>query len=116
MIPVMTAFLPTTHTHLYLPVLFELWEAFNSSIIDERLLDLCGELSEEHVSGKSGDAGEEGGAEWKDVGIWSESQWTLLAGKTLGAMSEDQLSCYPHHTHVLMTSSRRRPRGFCEST
>lgn len=84
----MTAFLPPTHTHLYLPMFFKLWEAFNSSIIDERLLELVGELSEEHVAGKLGDAGEEGGAEFKDVGIWSEAEWTTLAGKALGSMSK----------------------------
>ena len=51
-------------------------------------LELCGNLSEEHVAGKAGEAGVEGGAEYRDVGIWSEEQWTLLANKTLGAMSE----------------------------
>ena len=87
MIPVMLAFFPQTHTHLYLPLLFKLWEAFNSSVIDDRLIELCGELSEEHVAGKSGDAGEEGGAELKDVGIWTEAEWTVLVGKALGSMS-----------------------------
>jgi proteasome activator subunit 4 len=87
MIPVMTSFLPPTHTHLYLPSLFALWEAFNSSVIDDRLIDLAGELSEEHSAGKFGLAGGEGRAEWKDVGIWSEAQWTLLVGKSLGSMS-----------------------------
>ncbi|OBZ79732.1 Proteasome activator complex subunit 4A [Grifola frondosa] len=87
MIPVMTSFLPPTHTHLYLPTFFKLWEAFNSSLIDDRLLELCGELAEEHIAGKSGDAGEEGGAEWKAVGIWSESEWTFLVGKALGSMN-----------------------------
>lgn len=80
--------MPPTHTNLYLPVLFKLWEAFNSSIIDDRLLDLAGDLAEEHVSGKSGNAGVEGGAEWKDVGIWTQSEWTMLIGKGLGSMSE----------------------------
>lgn len=83
----MTAFIPPTHIHLYMPIMFKLWEAFNSSIIDDRIIELCGELSEEHVAGKYGDAGEEGGAEWKDVGIWSDTEWTVLVGKALGAMS-----------------------------
>lgn len=87
MIPVMTSFLPLTHTHIYIPMLFKLWEAFNSSIINDWLLELCGDLSEEHVAGKAGDAGE-GGAEFKDVGIWTEEQWTLLMNKTLGSMSK----------------------------
>ncbi|KAH9947705.1 ARM repeat-containing protein [Amylocystis lapponica] len=86
-VPVMTSFLPPTHTHLYLPTLFKLWEAFNSSVVDERLIELCGELAEEHVAGKQGDAGDEGGAEWRDVGIWSESEWTVLAGKALTSMN-----------------------------
>src|ERR1700734_3401711 len=87
MIPVITSFLPPTHTHLYIPALFKIWEAFNSAVIDDRLLDLAGELSEEHVAGKAGSAGSEGGAEWKDVGIWSEEEWTFLVGKGLGSMS-----------------------------
>lgn len=86
MIPVITSFLPPTHTHLYLPALFKLWEAFNSSVVDDRLIELAAELSEEHVAGKFGIAGE-GGAEWKDIGIWSEDQWTMLIGKSLGSMS-----------------------------
>lgn len=87
MIPVITSFLPLTHTHVYISTLFKLWEAFNSSIVNDWLLELCGDLSEEHVAGKAGDAGEEGGAEYKDIGIWTEDQWVLLANKTLGAMS-----------------------------
>lgn len=87
MIPVITSFLPPTHTHLYLPSLFKLWEGFNSSVMDDRLLDLAGELSEEHVAGASGDAGEEGGAQWKDIGMWSQEEWTVLVGKGLGSMS-----------------------------
>ncbi|KAI0961210.1 hypothetical protein AcV7_000369 [Taiwanofungus camphoratus] len=86
-IPVMTSFLPPTHTHLYLPMLFKIWEAFNSSLINDRLLELCGELSEDHIAGKYGEAGEEGAAAWKDVGIWSEAEWTVLAGKALGSMN-----------------------------
>ncbi|KDQ54780.1 hypothetical protein JAAARDRAFT_134622 [Jaapia argillacea MUCL 33604] len=87
MIPVITSFLPPTHPHLYLPALFSLWEAFNSSVMDDRLLELAGDLAEEHVVGKVGLAGEEGGAEWKYVGIWTENQWTFLAGKALGSMN-----------------------------
>jgi hypothetical protein len=87
MLPVLTSFLPPTHTHLYLPALFKIWEAFNSSVIDDRLLEMCGELSEEHVSSTAGDAGQ-GGAPWKDVGIWTESQWATLVGKGLGSISK----------------------------
>ncbi len=88
MIPVMSCFLPLTHTHIYLPPLFQLWEAFNSGIVNDWLLELCGDLSEEHVAGKAGDAGQDGGAEYQDVGIWTQEQWSLLATKTLGAMSK----------------------------
>jgi proteasome activator subunit 4 len=93
MIPVLTSFLPPTQTHLYLPALFKLWEAFNSSIIDDRLLELASELSEEHVSGTSGRAGQEDSAQWKDVGLWTETQWNFLVGKGLGSMSKS----YPLH-------------------
>ena len=88
MIPVMTSFLPPTHTHLYLPALFKIWEAFNSSVIDDGMIDLCGTLSEEHVAGKAGEAGEEGGAAYEDIGIWTESQFKFLAGKALNSMRE----------------------------
>jgi proteasome activator subunit 4 len=87
MIPVMTSFLPPIHIHLYLPTIFKIWEAFNSSLLDDRLIEFVGELSEEHVAGIAGKAGVEGGAQWKDVGIWSEAEWTLLMGKALGSMS-----------------------------
>ncbi|TFK89763.1 ARM repeat-containing protein [Polyporus arcularius HHB13444] len=87
MVPVLTSFLPPTHTHQYLPLVFKLWEAFNSSLVDDRFIELCGELAEEHVAGQLGDAGEEGAAEWKTVGIWSEAEWTFLIGKTLGSMN-----------------------------
>lgn len=87
MIPVLTSFLPPTHTHLYLPALFKIWEAFNSSVLDDRLFELVGQLSEEHVAGTSGDAGERGGARWKDVGIWTEAEWMMLVGKGLASMN-----------------------------
>lgn len=84
----LTSFLPPTHTHLYLPALFKIWEAFNSGVLDDRFLEMCGELSEEHVSGTAGDAGQEGGAPSKDVGIWTKSQWVTLVGKGLSSMSK----------------------------
>ncbi|TFK41322.1 hypothetical protein BDQ12DRAFT_768249 [Crucibulum laeve] len=87
MVPVLTSFLPPTHTHLYLPALFKIWEAFNSSIIDDRLLEIMGDLSEEHVAGAAGDSEGEGGAQWHDVGIWTQAQWNFLVGKGLGSMS-----------------------------
>jgi proteasome activator subunit 4 len=72
---------------MYLPTIFKIWEAFNSSLLDDRLIEFMGELSEEHVAGIAGNAGAEGGAQWKDVGIWSSTEWTVLMGKALGSMS-----------------------------
>lgn len=86
--PVLTSFLPPTHTHLYLPALFKIWEAFNSHSIDERMIELMGTLAEEHVAGKAGDVGSEGGSQWKAVGIFSEEQFTVLIGKCLNSMSK----------------------------
>ncbi|KAJ2920211.1 hypothetical protein MD484_g84, partial [Candolleomyces efflorescens] len=85
-IPVLTSFLPPTNAHLYLPAIFKIWEAFNSSILDDRLLEMCGDLAEEHVAGKAGIAGENS-MEWQDVGIWTQSQWSFLTGKALGSLS-----------------------------
>ena len=48
---------------------------------------MWGDLAEEHVAGIAGDAGEEGGAAWKDVGIWTAAQGNRLIGKGLGSMS-----------------------------
>ena len=78
MIPVMTSFLPPFDIHLYVPVLFKLWEAFNSDVVNSRLIELCGDLSEEHKIGSA--------VKWKDVGIWNDVEWTVLVGKALGSM------------------------------
>ncbi|KAG6381418.1 armadillo-type protein [Boletus reticuloceps] len=86
MIPVLTSFLPPSHPHLYLPVVFKLWEAFNSFSMDDRFLELAGNLAEEHVAGKAGNFGEEGGAQYQDVGIWSEQEWNLLVSKGFESM------------------------------
>ncbi|KAF7320019.1 hypothetical protein MKEN_00785900 [Mycena kentingensis (nom. inval.)] len=86
MFPVLVSFLPPTHTHRYLPTLFTLARAFNSTLLDERMLELVGELAEEHVAGTAGPAGEQGGAQWKDVGIYTEADWNFLVGKGLTSM------------------------------
>ena len=70
-----------------MPLLFKLWQASNSSILDDRMLELVGEVSAEHIAGKFGVSGEEG-ADWKDVGIWSQDEWTFLISKGLSSMSE----------------------------
>ncbi|KAJ3798132.1 hypothetical protein GGU11DRAFT_782291 [Lentinula aff. detonsa] len=86
MVPVMTSFLPFTHSNEYLPLIFKLWEAFNSGILDERFLELAGELSEEYVAGPT-EEDATGKAAWKDIGIWTEAQWDVLIGKGLGSMN-----------------------------
>jgi hypothetical protein len=88
MMPVLVSFLPPTHTHLYLPTLLTFARSFNSAVIDDRILELAGDLSEEHVAGAAGPAGEEGGTKWKDIGIWSEADFNFLLGKGLGSMSK----------------------------
>ncbi|KAG1755009.1 uncharacterized protein EDB91DRAFT_1096702 [Suillus paluster] len=86
MIPVLTSFLPPTHTHIYLPVIFRIWEAFNSHSMDDRFLEMAGILAEEHVTGKEGLAGEEGGAARKDIGIWTQEEWLMLVSKGIESL------------------------------
>ena len=50
MVPVLTSFLPPAHAHLYLPACFTIWSSFNLSLLDDRFIEMCGDLSEEHVS------------------------------------------------------------------
>jgi len=83
--PVLTSFLPPRHVESYIPALFKIWEAFNSQVLDDRMIELAGFLSEEHVAGL---ATGEGGAEWKAVGIWTDKQFSTLVGKCLNSMSE----------------------------
>lgn len=86
MVPVMTSFMPLSHTHLYLPFFMRLWEGFNSSVADDRFLDLLGALSERHVAGHLGPDGQEGNARWKEVGIFTTDEWNFLVSKALGSM------------------------------
>lgn len=86
MIPVLTSFLPFSHPHSYMPALFSIWEAFNSNIVDDRMIEFMSDLSEEHVQGMAGRLGESG-AHWLDVGIYNENQWAFLMGKCLGSMN-----------------------------
>ncbi|THH09871.1 hypothetical protein EW145_g1718 [Phellinidium pouzarii] len=85
-IPVLTSFLPFSQPQVYLPALFAVWEAFNSNIVDDRMIELMGDLAEEHVSGTTGPYGE-AVARWCDIGIWDEDQWIFLMGKCLGSMN-----------------------------
>ncbi|KAJ3576133.1 hypothetical protein NP233_g629 [Leucocoprinus birnbaumii] len=84
---IMTSFLPRTHPDIYLPAIFKIWEAFNSAYMDERFMELAGDLARDHVSGPEGEFGSDGAASWKDVGIWSAEQWSLLTSKGLNMMS-----------------------------
>ena len=83
MIPVLTSFLPPTRPSDYMDVLFKIWEAFNSNVIDERFLEFFGNLAEEHVAGL---ANPDGGVPWKDVGIWTSEQWSILISKCIPSM------------------------------
>jgi proteasome activator subunit 4 len=86
MVPVLTSFLPPANVHLYLPACFKIWKAFNSGSLDDRFIEMCGELSEEHVSAPIASEVEDGGTVWKDVGIWSQTQWNILVDKGLLSM------------------------------
>ena len=91
MVPVLTSFLPPAHAHLYLPACFTIWSPFNSSLLDDRFIEMCGDLSEEHVSAPIPLEGEDSGMVWKDVGIWSQAQWNILVGKSLSSMGRSSV-------------------------
>jgi proteasome activator subunit 4 len=63
-------------------------EQTNSNVVDDRLIEMFANMAEEHVAGKAGRTGPEGGAAWQDVGIFTEAQWTVLVGKCLGSFRE----------------------------
>ncbi|KAG8770133.1 hypothetical protein FRC12_004487 [Ceratobasidium sp. 428] len=86
LILVITSFISPSHPQVYMPALFKLWEAFNSTVLDDRLIHVMGNLAEEHCAGKEG-RWAESGAERKDVGIFTEQEWVLLMSKCLGSMS-----------------------------
>ncbi|CAE6462385.1 unnamed protein product [Rhizoctonia solani] len=86
MIIVITSFISPSHPDIYLPALFKIWEAFNSTVVDDRLIHVMGNLAEEHCAGKDGRWGD-GSTERRDVGIFTEQQWTLLMSKCSGSMS-----------------------------
>ena len=119
MVPVLTSFIPPSHPHLYLPVVFTLWEAFNSFSMDDRFLELAGNLAEEHVAGKAGKFGEEGGAQWKDVGIFSEQEWNLLVSKGFESMCGSLTMYLPHphpsHSFLDVPVGKSRVSDFDES-
>ncbi|KZT40114.1 hypothetical protein SISSUDRAFT_983884 [Sistotremastrum suecicum HHB10207 ss-3] len=82
-------FLPLSHPQLYLPALFQLWDAINSYIYDERMIAFLAELAEVHVDPSSGLARNASGdwtGLWKDVGIFNEAEWNTIMCKTLASM------------------------------
>jgi len=83
---IMTSFIPRTHPDIYLPAIFKIWEAFNSAILDERFMELAGDLARDHVAGPESEFGSDGTAAWKDVGIWTAEQWSVLTNKGLNMM------------------------------
>jgi len=83
MIPVLTSFIPTTHAQLYMPAFFKLWEAFHSGVIEDRMIERCGILSENNLVIERA----EGNSPWKDVGIWTTQEWNFLIGRGSGYMS-----------------------------
>jgi proteasome activator subunit 4 len=78
MVPVLTSFLPPTNIRAYVPALFALWRAFNSSVIDDRLLEFFADIAEEQA---------ESADEWREIGLWTEAEWTFLSSKMLNSMS-----------------------------
>ncbi|KAH8929547.1 hypothetical protein BT69DRAFT_1292546 [Atractiella rhizophila] len=84
-------FLPMSERNaieLVLPVVFRLWEAFNTRIWDEQWLDLCARAGERVAKNEAEESGREGkdGEGWKDVGIFSEEQWEFICTKLLRGM------------------------------
>jgi proteasome activator subunit 4 len=51
------------------------------------MLEMMGNLAVEHVAGMDNNDSHDSGVEWQDIGIFSETQWTVLIGKCLGSFS-----------------------------
>ncbi|KDR84809.1 hypothetical protein GALMADRAFT_217878 [Galerina marginata CBS 339.88] len=106
----LVTFLPLTHPQYYLPMLFRLWESINSYMFDERMLHLISKLTEMHVNPEVSnpkkvtelpdDERSEGEGRpnrsandhsiWqglsKDVGMFTEHEWSFLMCKCLASM------------------------------
>lgn len=107
------SFLPQSHPQTYLPMLFRLWESVNSYNFDERMLNFLAQLAEMHVDPSVSDpvrietlpddarSEDEGRPNWpkddlkqggpwqgihKDVGIFTEEEWSLIMVKCLASM------------------------------
>ncbi|VDB99350.1 unnamed protein product [Peniophora sp. CBMAI 1063] len=81
---ILISFLPLDKANAYLPALFKIWEVTNSTILDDRMVELIGALSQEHVAA---DGSIEGDVVWKDVGMWTHAQWRTVANKALGSVN-----------------------------
>ncbi|EJU01100.1 hypothetical protein DACRYDRAFT_22883 [Dacryopinax primogenitus] len=109
----MSAFLPLTHPTSWMPMIFKLWEAFNSSVWDARSFQMLSQVAELHVDPTVSDPkrvreipddareGRKQRIVWekdpvpkgawkglfKDVGIFDEEQWNFMMIKCLATMS-----------------------------
>ena len=107
------AFLPQSHPQSYLPMLFRMWESVNSYNYDDRMLSFLAQLAEMHVDPSVSDPAriesipddarseDEGRPNWakddlkhsdpwhgiyKDVGIFTEDEWSFIMVKCLASM------------------------------
>ncbi|EIN13624.1 hypothetical protein PUNSTDRAFT_94808 [Punctularia strigosozonata HHB-11173 SS5] len=108
-------FLPQSHPQSYLPSLFQIWQSINSYNYDERMLQFLAQLSEMHVDPTVSDpkrieeipddakSPDEERPDWnkddlkhdsrmrwsgvyKDVGIYTEQEWSHIMCKCLASM------------------------------
>lgn len=124
-------FLPLSHPQSYLPTLFRLWESVNSYLYDERMLQFLSRIVEMHVDPTVSDpkriqsipddekSEDEDRPNWskddlqskgrwpglyKDVGIFTEREWSFLMCKCLASMGElESRSLFIHNAHVFRT-------------
>jgi proteasome activator subunit 4 len=62
-----------------------------AQVVDERMLEIMGNLAVEHVAGRESERHYGSDVEWQDIGIFAEAQWTVLVGKCLGSFSKSVL-------------------------
>lgn len=74
---ILCALLPPSRPRLYLPVLFQLGEAFNSHIVWLYILDRLAEVTESQVALNSSTA------EYKDIGLFTRTEWELIINRSL---------------------------------
>lgn len=74
---ILCAFLPSSRPRLYLPILFQLGDAFNSHIVWVYILDRLAEVTESQVALNSSTA------EYKDIGLFTRTEWELIINRSL---------------------------------